>query len=158
MARYSCSNLRNLRSVYIVRLPNFMDRGNRYLKLMAFLFKGAFGSRFALSETLNRATPLIFTGLAAAVAFRAKFWNIGAEGQLYFGALAATILGTGAINLPPLLMVPFLFIVRCVGWWIGFTWTGVLENYTKSRRSGDYIIVEFRYLAVGKLSARRSPT
>ena len=41
--------------------------------------KGAAGSQFALMETLTRATPLIFTGLAVAVAFRAKLWNIGAE-------------------------------------------------------------------------------
>ena len=46
------------------------------------------GSWFALSETLARATPLIFTGLAVAVAFRARLWNIGAEGQLYVGAVA----------------------------------------------------------------------
>ncbi len=88
--------------------------GEAVLESYGHLFKGAFGSRFAISETLNRATPLIFTGLAAAVAFRAKFWNIGAEGQLYFGALAATILGTGAITLPPLLMVPFLFIAGAI--------------------------------------------
>ena len=74
------------------------------------LLKGAFGSTFAISETLNRATPLIFTGLAAAVAFRAKFWNIGAEGQLYFGALAVTWLGTGLIELPSPLMIPLLFL------------------------------------------------
>lgn len=55
----------------------------------ALLFDGAFGSVFALSETLTRATPLILTGLAAAVAFRARLFNIGAEGQLYMGALAA---------------------------------------------------------------------
>lgn len=59
----------------------------------ALLFEGAFGSRFALTETLTRATPLILTGLAAAVAFRARFWNIGAEGQLYVGALAAVAIG-----------------------------------------------------------------
>lgn len=59
----------------------------------ALLFEGAFGSRFALSETLTRATPLMLTGLAAAVAFRARFWNIGAEGQLYLGALAAVAVG-----------------------------------------------------------------
>ena len=53
------------------------------------LFKGAFGSLFALSETLTRAVPLILTGLAAAVAFRARLFNIGAEGQLYAGAVAA---------------------------------------------------------------------
>ena len=51
---------------------------------------GSIGSSFALAETLSRATPLIFTGLAAAVAFRARFWNIGAEGQLYAGALMVT--------------------------------------------------------------------
>ncbi len=57
------------------------------------LFEGGFGSRFALTETLTRATPLILTGLAVAVAFRARFYNIGAEGQLYLGALAAVAVG-----------------------------------------------------------------
>ena len=57
------------------------------------LVQGGFGSLFAWSETLTRATPLIFTGLAAAVAFRARLFNIGAEGQLYAGALAAVAVG-----------------------------------------------------------------
>ena len=57
------------------------------------LLQGGFGSRFALTETLTRATPMIFTGLAAAVAFRARLFNIGAEGQLYAGALAAVAVG-----------------------------------------------------------------
>jgi ABC-type uncharacterized transport system permease subunit len=59
----------------------------------ALLLEGGFGSRFALTETLTRATPLILTGLAAAVAFRARLFNIGAEGQLYAGALAAVAVG-----------------------------------------------------------------
>ena len=59
----------------------------------ALLFEGAFGSRFALTETLTRATPLMLTGMATAVAFRARFFNIGAEGQLYLGALAAVAVG-----------------------------------------------------------------
>ncbi len=59
----------------------------------ALLLQGGFGSRFAWTETLTRATPLIFTGLAAAVAFRARLYNIGAEGQLYAGALAAVAVG-----------------------------------------------------------------
>jgi simple sugar transport system permease protein len=59
----------------------------------AALLDGGFGSRFALTETLTRATPLILTGLAAAVAFRSRFYNIGAEGQLYLGALAAVAVG-----------------------------------------------------------------
>jgi general nucleoside transport system permease protein len=64
----------------------------------ALLLQGGFGSRFALTETLTRATPLIFTGLAAAVAFRARLFNIGAEGQLYLGALAAVAVSQA---LPP---------------------------------------------------------
>ena len=59
----------------------------------ALLLEGGFGSRFAITETLTRATPLILTGLAAAVAFRARLYNIGAEGQLYLGALAAVAVG-----------------------------------------------------------------
>jgi ABC-type uncharacterized transport system permease subunit len=57
------------------------------------LFKGAFGSTFAWSETLTRAIPLMLTGLAATVAFKARLFNIGAEGQLYAGALAAIAVG-----------------------------------------------------------------
>ncbi|HYE41597.1 MAG TPA: ABC transporter permease, partial [Ramlibacter sp.] len=59
----------------------------------AAVVRGGFGSAFAWSETLTRATPLILTGLAAAVAFRARLYNIGAEGQLYAGALAAVAVG-----------------------------------------------------------------
>ena len=57
------------------------------------LLAGGFGSVFAWSETLTRAIPLILTGLAATVAFKAKLFNIGAEGQLYAGAIAAVAVG-----------------------------------------------------------------
>ena len=87
-----------------------MWAGAPVLKAYGLLFKGAFGSRFALTETFTRAIPLMFTGLAVAVAFRAKFYNIGGEGQFYCGALAATFFGTGLIQLPPVLMVPFLML------------------------------------------------
>ncbi len=75
------------------------------------IFKGALGSRLAITETLSRATPLIFTGLAAAVAFRAKLWNIGGEGQLYIGALTAAAVGTGAIALPSAVMIPMVLVL-----------------------------------------------
>lgn len=79
------------------------------------LVEGAFGSVFAWSETLTRAVPLIFTGLAAAVAFRARLFNIGAEGQLYAGAIAAVAIGglhDGAgFALPPTL----LFVLMLLG-------------------------------------------
>ena len=50
------------------------------------LFDAAFHGSAAWTDTLTLATPLIFTGLAAAVAFRMQLFNIGAEGQLYIGA------------------------------------------------------------------------
>ena len=84
--------------------------GTSVVQAYGLLFKGAFGSAFALNETLTRSIPLILTGLAVAVAFRAKFYNIGGEGQLYAGALAATYFGTGMITLPPVLMIPLLLI------------------------------------------------
>lgn len=72
---------------------------------LGLIVYGAVGSKFAALETLNRATPLIFTGLAVAVAFRAKLWNIGAEAQLYAGAIMAVVLGTGAMGAPWVLPV-----------------------------------------------------
>lgn len=53
------------------------------------MLKGSFGTSYNFSETLVRATPLIFTGLSVTVAFRMRFWNIGAEGQLVIGGVAA---------------------------------------------------------------------
>jgi general nucleoside transport system permease protein len=80
------------------------------LSTFGLVIKGAAGSQFALLETLTRATPLIFTGLAAAVAFRAKLWNIGGEGQLYLAAVMTVVLGTGLLRLPAPLLVPILLI------------------------------------------------
>jgi len=85
-------------------------------RAFALLIEGAFGSRFALAETLTRATPLMLTGLACALAFRARFYNIGAEGQLYLGALAAVAVGGSALPLPaPLLFVLMLLAAASAG-------------------------------------------
>ena len=84
------------------------------------LLQGGFGSVFALSETLTRAIPLMLTGLAAAVAFKARLFNIGAEGQLYVGAMAAVAVGglhggTG-FDLPtPLLFVLMMLAAALAG-------------------------------------------
>jgi len=81
-------------------------------KAYALLLEGGFGSTFAWSETLTRATPLILTGLSAAVAFRARLFNIGAEGQLYAGALAAVAVGGlhggEGLALQPWLLFPLM--------------------------------------------------
>jgi general nucleoside transport system permease protein len=78
----------------------------------SLIFEGGFGSRFAWSETLTRATPLILTGLAAAIAFRAHFYNIGAEGQLYGGALAAV--AVGGMSGPPELLFPSMMLAAMI--------------------------------------------
>jgi len=73
------------------------------------LVLGAVGSRDALlSITFVRSVPLILTGLAVAFAFRAGVWNIGAEGQLYAGAVAAAWVGLTFGGLPAPLLVPFV--------------------------------------------------
>lgn len=68
------------------------------LHAYAEMLTGAFGSRLAITETLTRASPLILTGLAAAVAFRARLWNIGGEGQFYMGALVTAGLGHNLVS------------------------------------------------------------
>lgn len=87
-------------------------------KTYAALFKGGFGSLFAWSETATRAVPLMLTGLSAAVAFRARLFNIGAEGQLYAGALAAVAVGglhggTG-FELSPWLLMPLMLLAAAL--------------------------------------------
>ena len=80
-------------------------------QVFGLVLKGAAGSQFALMETLTRATPLIFTGLAVAVAFRAKLWNIGAEAQLYAGGIMTVVLGTGLLPLPAPILIPLIMLV-----------------------------------------------
>ena len=87
-----------------------MVAGANPFSVFGLILSGALGSKFAILETLNRATPLIFTGLAAAVAFRAKFWNIGAEAQLYAGALLTVLLGTGLLPWPSIALLPTLAV------------------------------------------------
>ncbi|WP_306119414.1 MULTISPECIES: ABC transporter permease [unclassified Roseitalea] len=73
------------------------------------MLRGAFGSRLSVTETLTRATPLILTGLAAAVAFRSRLWNIGGEGQFYVGALVTAWAGHFLLaGLPPVIGMALL--------------------------------------------------
>jgi simple sugar transport system permease protein len=73
------------------------------------LWSGAFGSWYAFtSATLVRAIPLIIIGLGIALAFRAGAFNIGAEGQFYAGAIAATWIGLHAGSLPPAIAIALL--------------------------------------------------
>lgn len=100
------------------------------------MVKGVFGSKFAFSEMLTRATPLIFTGLAAALAFRAKLWNIGAEGQLYLGAMAAVAIGAGAVDAPAFILVPLIVVCGAAAGAAGMAVPTVL----KTRFGADEVV------------------
>lgn len=69
------------------------------------LIQGSFSNAHYLASTLSSATPLIFTGLGVAVAFRAGIANIGAEGQLYMGGMAAAVVGI-YLQLPAVFLIP----------------------------------------------------
>ena len=98
--------------------------------------KGVFGSVFAVSEMLTRATPLIFTGLAAALAFRAKLWNIGAEGQLYLGAMAAVAIGSGVLDISGILLLPLIIVLGSAAGAIGMA----APTYLKVRFGADEVV------------------
>lgn len=88
--------------------------GADVLKAYRVMAEGALGSRFALTEVVSRATPLVLTGLAAAIAFRARLFNIGAEGQLYMGAVAAVAVGSGRFDGPPAVMIAAVLVAGAI--------------------------------------------
>ena len=90
-----------------------------------------------LSETIVSATPLIFTGLAVALAFRVGLFNIGAEGQLYLGALLAIIVGFTITGLPWFIHAPLAVLAGFVG---GALW-GFIPGVLKARTGAHEVIV-----------------
>lgn len=97
--------------------------GHSPFEVYARVVERAFGSRRAWEGTLVSATPLVLTGLAAAIAFKMLVWNIGGEGQLYLGAIgaagAAIALGPGA---PPVVAVA---VALAAGALAGAAWAAV---------------------------------
>lgn len=83
-----------------------------YNPFIAFkaIFIGAFKSKSGLAQTFTQATPLIFTGLAFTLAKKTTMINLGVEGQLLFGAMAAAIIGAVDIGLPAFLHLPLTLI------------------------------------------------
>lgn len=98
----------------------------------AEMFNGAFGNWDRFTETLVKAVPLMLTGLGVAIAFRMRFWNIGAEGQLTLGGVAAAGVALyWAQGLPGWMVLPLAILAGCVA---GALWAGipaVLKAYLK---------------------------
>jgi simple sugar transport system permease protein len=90
-----------------------------------------------ISETLLEATPLIFTGLAVALGFRSGLFNIGAEGQLFVGAAAATYVGFAVTGLPWFIHLPLAMLAGFAG---GAAW-GFIPGILKARTGAHEVIV-----------------
>ena len=86
------------------------------------LFSYAIGNRDGWGNVLFRATPLIFTGLAVAFAFRCGLFNIGGEGQVYIGSFLATWVGFTFTNLPAFILIPLCILTAAAG---GALWAAV---------------------------------
>lgn len=94
------------------------------------LYLGAFGNATAWQRTLEKATPLIFSGLAVAFAFKAGLFNIGAQGQLVFGALVSAIVGFSVTGLPALLHIPLAILAGGLAGALYGAIPGILKTYT----------------------------
>ncbi len=94
------------------------------------LYIGAFGDSQAWQRTLEKATPLIFSGLAVAFAFKAGLFNIGAQGQLVFGALVSAVVGFSVTGLPALLHIPLAILAGGIAGALYGAIPGALKTYT----------------------------
>ena len=94
------------------------------------LIEGSFGSFKAFGRTLAKATPLIFSGLAVAFAFKAGLFNIGAQGQLLFGAIASAAAGFLITGLPPFLHATLALLIGAAAGALFAAIPGALKAYT----------------------------
>lgn len=96
--------------------------GENPVYVYKMLFGYAIGNRDGWGNVLFRATPLIFTGLAVAFAFRCGLFNIGGEGQMYIGAFLATWVGFTFTNFPAFILIPLCILAAAAG---GALWAAV---------------------------------
>ena len=106
------------------------------LAVFADLWQGAFGNWLAFTDTLVKSTPLIFAGLAVAIAFQGALWNIGADGQLVVGALAAGAIGPALGGIPHPIAIFAMFAAGAAG---GAFWGG-LAGWLRARRDVNEVI------------------
>ncbi|HSM24637.1 MAG TPA: ABC transporter permease [Anaerolineaceae bacterium] len=88
----------------------------------AYLLKGSFGNRYGFGETLTRFVPLLLASLSFAVAHKSGFFNVGAEGQIYIGAIGALLVAGFVEGLPPVIHV---ILSLLAGFLFGAIWAGI---------------------------------
>jgi ABC-type uncharacterized transport system permease subunit len=138
--------------------------GHDPLLVYRTMLETAFGSWFALTETLVQATPLILTGLAAAIAFKLQVWNIGGEGQLYLGAIVASGVAFAVGDaLPTALAVVLLLVAGAAGGGAYALVAGAPRAYWGTDEVVMTLMLNFvalnlvNYLVFGSSSAWRDP-
>jgi general nucleoside transport system permease protein len=104
--------------------------------VFADLCQGAFGNWLAFTDTIVKSTPLLFTGLAIAIAFQGALWNIGADGQLVVGALAAGAIGPAVGGWPHPIAILAMITAGAVG---GALWGG-FAGWLRARREVNEVI------------------
>lgn len=79
------------------------------------MLEGAFGSVYRIKDTLTISIPLVVTSIGIMIAFKMKFWNIGAEGQILMGAFIATYFALNFDHLPKMILLPIMFVGGFIG-------------------------------------------
>lgn len=110
--------------------------GEDPLAIYALMLRQSLGTGYGLGQTLFKATPLIFTGLAVALGFRAGLFNIGVEGQLYLGGLAAALTGAALAGLPAVFLLPLALLAAAAA---GAAW-GAIPGVLKARFGAHEVI------------------
>lgn len=120
--------------------------GANPLQAYAALLRGSFGTATAFGRTLEKATPLIFSGLAVAFAFKAGLFNIGAQGQLLLGAITAAFLGFAIHGLPPYIHMPLALIGGAIAGGVYAAIPGALKAF---RGAHEVIVtIMLNYIAI----------
>ena len=117
--------------------------GQSPLEIYALMARESLGTGYGLGQTLFRATPLVFTGLAVALGFRAGLFNIGAEGQLYLGGFAAALVGATFGGLPAVVLVPLALLGAALAGGVWGAIPGLLKARTGSHEVINTIMLNF---------------
>ncbi len=110
--------------------------GENPLAIYGLMLRESLGTGYGIGQTLFKATPLVFTGLAVSLGFRAGLFNIGVEGQLYLGGFAAALVGPALAGWPPLLAVPVALLAAAAA---GGAW-GAIPGVLKARFGSHEVI------------------
>lgn len=122
-------------TLLLTAIPIRIAGANPPAAFQRYLF-APLSSTAGVYEVLLTATPLLFTGIAVAIAFRAGYWNIGAEGQFLMGAVATTALALALPDLPAPVALPLGFLAGGLG---GLAWA-VLPAWLKRRGHIDEVV------------------